>query len=189
MSFNADNIQVGPGRIFLGVTQPSSGAWKTHTAGVPSDGVEVGYTEGDLIVRRPKEVVEIMAEQAYSPVMTFPTREDIEVEFTALERVYETLYAAFDNVSTVNDVTRMGFKSGGQFGFALRTQTVMVTSPRPNQAGRYEVLFIYKAYQAEGVEYSYKKGGAATVRMRLKGLNDTSRTAGDQLYQWSVEKA
>ena len=185
---NADNIQVGPGRIFLGVTAPGVGAWATHTAGVPATGVEVGFTEGDLIIRRPKEIVEIMAEQSYAPVAIFPTREDIEVEFVAMERVFETLHAAFDNVSVTNDGTRWGARSGGQFGFALRTQTVMVTSPRPNQAGRYEHLFIYAAYSAEGVETAYRKGGASTIRMRLRGKLDTSRASGDQLYQWSMEK-
>lgn len=188
MALNADNVHVGPGRVFLGITNPTgAGTVMGHTAGVPASGTEVGFTEGDMIIRKPTDKVEIMAEQSFSPIMVFPTLENVEVEFVALEKVYNTLRAAFDNVNTVDDGTKMMFYSGGQT-FALRTQSVMVTSPRPNFPGRYEVTVIYKAYTVTGFEMAYRKAGAASYRIQLRGLTDTSRTIGDQLYQHYLEK-
>jgi len=190
MAQSADNIHVGPARIFIGVTNPATGTpptWMTHTAGVPTPGTEVGYTEGDAIFRLASEKTEIMAEQASGPVGVFETVERVEVEFTAQERVYETLRAAFENAGTVNDANRMGFYGGGQQR-TVRTQSVFISSPRPNQAGKYEISVIYKAYNMSGYETAYRKGGAATYRLVLRGLADTSRSVGDQLYQHYIEK-
>src|SRR4051794_16914563 len=112
MAQDASNVHVGPGRLFLGVTNPASSippTWMPHTAGVPTPGTEIGYTTGDMIFRKVKETGEIVAEQAMGPIGVYMTSERVECEFEALERVYATLQAAFDNTGTVNDVTRMGF--------------------------------------------------------------------------------
>jgi hypothetical protein len=186
----ADNVHVGPARIFLGITNPASSippTWMTHTAGVPTPGTEVGYTDGDAVFRKSKETFEVNAEQALGPIAVGLTREVVEVEFVALERVYLTLQAAMDNVGTVNDATRMGFFGGG-LQYALRTQTVFLSSPRPNQAGKYEISVIYKAYNVSPYEIGYRKGGASSLRMILRGLMDTSRVVGDQLFQHYIEK-
>ena len=190
MAMSAENIHVGPGRIFLNVTNPATGTpptWMPHTAGVPTPGTEIGYTEGDLILRKTKETFEVNPEQALGPVMTVVTREIVEVEFTALERVYDTLRAGFDNVGTVNDANRMAFYTGGA-PFPLRTQSVFISSLRPNQAGKYEITVIYRAYNVAGYEIAYRKGGASSYRMTLRGLFDTTRTIGDQLMQHYIEK-
>ena len=190
MAQNADNVHVGPVRIFLGVTNPASSippTWMPHTAGVPAVGTEVGYTQGDAIFRKAKETGEIMAEQAMGPIGTYMTSERVEVEFNALERVYATLQAAFDNTGTVNDGTRMGFFGGG-LQYPTRTQSVMFSSPRPNQAGKYEISVIYKAYNVTGIETAYRKAGETVLKLTLRGLMDTTRVVGDQLYQTSIEK-
>jgi hypothetical protein len=189
MALNADNVHVGPGRIFLGVTNPTTGippTWMPHTAGVPTPGTEVGYTTGDLNIRKVKETGEVQAEQAMYPIMTFMTSERVEVEFDALERVYASLQAAFDNTGTVNTGGRMGFFGGGS-QYALRTQSVFVSSLRPNQVGMYEITVIYKAYVVGGYEIAYRKNAASTYRILLRGLMDTTRSIGDQAYQHYIE--
>jgi len=48
MSQNPANIHIGAARLFLNVTPPATGTPPTlitHTDGVPSSGVEVGYTQ------------------------------------------------------------------------------------------------------------------------------------------------
>lgn len=189
MALNADNVHVGPARIFLGVTAPATGTPPddvTHTAGVPADGTEVGFTRGDAVFAKNTEKVEIEAEQSYTPIMVFPTREIVEVRFTAMERVYNALRAAFDNVGYDLDANRVKFYSGGQT-FTLRTQTVCMTSARPNQAGLYEISFIYKAYSVTGYETPYRKSDASLYEVTLRGILDTSRDVGDQAYQHYIE--
>lgn len=186
----AENVHVGPSRIFMNVTNPASALPPTpmpHTAGVPTPGDEVGFTEGDTIFRKTKETGEINAEQAMGPIGVFLLREIVEVEFTALERTYKTIQAAFDNTGTVNDVNRMMFYGGGS-QYSLRTQSVFISSLRPNQAGKYEISVIYRAYSVTGYEIAYRKAGASSYRVTLRGLFDTTRAIGDQLYQHYIEK-
>lgn len=190
MAQNADNVHNGPARIWLGVTNPATGIPPTpmpHTAGVPATGTEVGFTDGDALFRKNKTTFEINAEQAMGPIAVGLTSEVVEVEFTAMERVYATLQAAFDNVGTVNDGVRMLFYGGGM-QYNLRTQTVYMSSPRPNQAGKYEVSVIYKAYTVSGFETGYRKSAGSVYKITLRGLQDTTRSVSDQLYQFSIEK-
>lgn len=189
MAENAANIHLGPARIWLGVTNPASAdppTWMTHVAGVPADGTSVGYTEGDTIFRVAADKSEIMAEQASGPVKVIETAERVEVEFTALEKVYNTLRAGFENAKTVNDASRMGWYSGG-LNKVVRTQTVFLSSARPDFAGKYEISLIYKAYNPTGYESAYRKSGASSYRITLRGLNDSTRVLNDQLYQHYIE--
>jgi hypothetical protein len=190
MALNAANIHLGPARIFLGVTNPATAdppTWMTHVAGVPATGTEAGYTEGDTIFRVATDKTEILAEQASGPVKVIETMERVEAEFTALERTYDTLRSAFENAKTVNDANRMGWYSGG-LNKVVRTQSVMLTSPRPDFAGMYEISLIYKAYNMNGYETAYRKAGASSYRITLRGLNDSTRVLNDQLYQHFIEK-
>jgi hypothetical protein len=190
MALNPANIHVGPARIFLGVTLPASGDPPTpmgHTNGVPASGVEVGYTQGDAVYRKVNETGEIPAEQTLSPVLSFLTGERVEIEFLALENVYETLRAAFDNTGTVNDVNRMMFYGGG-LAYSLRYQSVMLSSARTSQAGKYEITVLYNAYSVNGFEGAYRKNDAKSMRIILRGQPLGSRTLGDQVYQHFIEK-
>lgn len=189
MALEASNVHAGPARIFLGVTNPATGTpptWMAHTAGVPTPGTEVGYTQGDAVFRKNKTTGQINAEQATGPIGVYLTEEIVEVEFTAIERVYNTLRAGMDNIGTIDDGTRMGFYSGGS-QYTIRTQTVFLSSPRPNHAGRYEISVIYKAFNVTGYEIAYRKS-ESSFRITLRGLFDTSRSVGDQLFQHSIEK-
>lgn len=190
MALTASNVHVGPARIFIGVTNPASGLPPTlmpHTAGVPATGEEVGYTTGDAIFRKSNETSFINAEQALGPIGSYLTAEIGEVEFTAMERVYNTLRAAFDNTGTVNDGTKMLFYGGG-LPYTLRRQSVMLSSARTNQAGKYEISVLYSAFSANGFEVAYRKTGESTYRIVLRGLYDDTRVLGDQLFQHYVEK-
>lgn len=191
MAQDATNVHYGPARMFFGVTNPASSIPPTpmpHTAGVPTPGTEVGFTTGDTTFRKTKDIEEIRAEQALGPIASYITGEVVEVEFDALERVYASLQAAFDNTGTVNDANRMMFFGGG-LAYTLRTQSFFFSSLRPNQAGKYEIGVIYRAFSVTGYEIGYRKaGGASLYHITLRGLEDTTRVAGDRLYQYYIEK-
>jgi hypothetical protein len=184
------NIHIGGGRIWLGVTAPASGVPPTlmgHTSGVPATGTEVGHTEGNatFTYRATKEL--IPSEQALGAVGAFVTDELVSLAFRAQERVYQALRAAFDAIGTVTDASKDLFFGGGQTISPL-TQAIMLTSPRRDVAAKWEVLVIYKAVNMEGVEIAYGKANRSTYQITLRGLADTSRVIGDQLFQWYREK-
>lgn len=189
-----DNTEVhfGPGRIFLGAPAPASGlppTWAPHTAGVPDGGgTEVGFTIGDLAFKVGKATNDITAEQVMGAIDIQRTDEMVSVEFEALQRDYVTLKAAFDTAGgSVNDVNRVGFYGGGQ-AIPLQSQTVFVSSLRPHQAGKFEISMIYRAVSVTGYEIAYKKSGASTYKVTMRGLFDTTRVDGDRLYQHYMEK-
>lgn len=192
MAQNSANIHISAGRIFIGVTPPATGApptWLTHTDGVPATGTEVGHTEGDSVFTYKPTKAEVVSEQALGPVDAFVTDEMAQLTFTAQERVFTTLQAALDNIGNVNDVTRMGFYAGnGASLINIFTTCVVLTSRRRDATTKFEVLVIYKAYSVEGVALTYSRTKPSTYAVTLKGLNDTTRNAGDQLFQFSREK-
>lgn len=190
MAQSESNIHIGAGRIWLGVTAPASGAPPTlmgHTNGVPATGTEVGHTEGNAVFTYKPTKDTIPSEQALSVVGVFTTDEMCQLTFKAQERVYQVLRAAFDSIGTVSDGSKDLFYGGGLTITPL-TQAIMLSSARRDIAAKYEVLVIYKAVNMEGVEISYGKATRSTYQITLRGLADTTRTIGDQLFQWYREK-
>jgi hypothetical protein len=198
MSQNPSNIHIGAARIFLGVTPPDSGNppdLLEHVDGVPGtestpNGVEVGYTQDAATFTYKQNKQEVVAEQSLNPVDVFVVSEEIQIEFTAMEHVYETLKTAFDNVGSLNDTTHMLFYGGDGGGLvSVGTQCVALTSRIRTAPQHFEVLVLYRVYNMEGIQVPYNRTGEAVYKITLKGLTDTTRDPGDRLFQWFREKA
>jgi hypothetical protein len=202
MAQDPANIHIGAARIFIGVTPPATGnppTWLEHVDGVPGEGVdeafvangvEVGYTQDAATFTYKQVKQEVVAEQSLNPVDVFVTNEELQIDFTAMEHVYETLRLAFDNVGSVNDAERMAFYGGDGGGLvSVGTQCVALTSRIRTAPSHHEVLCIYRVYNMEGVSIPYNRTGEAVYKVTLKALTDTSRDVGDRLFQWFREKA
>lgn len=191
MALTPDNVHVGPVRIFVNCTKPVTGDPPTkiaHTAGVPTPGDEVGYTEGDAVFSAKQAKTEINAEQSLDPIGAFVSSEVVQVTFTAMERTYKTLQQVFGNFKSATSGTEHLFYGGGAaVAQGVRTTCVVLTSPRPNQAGLFEVSVIYRAYEVEGYETAYRKSAPSTYKVTLKGLPDTTRVQNDQMFQHYIE--
>lgn len=193
MAQNPANIHIGAARIFLGVTPPVTGnppELMEHEDGVPVSGIEVGYTQDAATFTYKQNKQEVEAEQSLNPVDVFNVTEEITIEFNAMEHVYSTLKTAFDNVGSVDDDEKMMFFGGDGAGLvSVQTQCVVLTSRIRTAPTKFEVLTIYRVYNMEGVSIPYNRTGVALYKISLKGLTDTSRMAGDRLFQWFREKA
>src|SRR5262245_42144345 len=192
MAQDAQKIHVGPARIWTGTTAPASGlppTWKTHANGVPSDGTEVGFTLGDSTYTWRTDKVDIEAEQALGVVDQFISKENAQLEFEAQERTYQLLKQVFDNIGSVDDGTRMGFYGGGG-GTILNVQytTIFLSSQIRNLTNKFEILFLYKAVSMEGIQLTFSRTKPSTYKVTLRGLPDTTRSQGDQIFQFSREK-
>jgi hypothetical protein len=192
MAQNPANIHIGAARIFLGVTPPVTGAppaLLAHTDGVPATGIEVGYTQDAATFTYKQNKEEVEAEQSLNPVDVFIVNEEIQIEFNAMEHVYNSLKTAFDNVGSVDDGAKMLFYGGdGQGLVSVTTQCVALTSRIRTAPTKHEVLVLYRVYNVEGVSIPYNRTGVALYKVTLKGLVDTTRVAGDRLFQWFREK-
>ncbi len=192
MALNPQEIHIGPARIFIGTTAPASSlppTWLTHTNGIPATGTEVGLTLGESTFTWQTTKTGVPAEQVMGDVDMFIENEQATLSFEAQERTYAIIKQAFDNIGSVNDVTRMGFYGGGGGTIInLTYPTIVLTSPRRDVAGRYEVLMMYKAVNTSPMTLRYSRTTPSTYRLEFRGLPDTTRVAGDQIFQFSREK-
>lgn len=200
MAQTASNVLAGPARIFLGsygtAVLPVTGAPPTlfaHTAGVPSGlqtgFTEVGYTTGDTTFDYKATKTEINPEQSLLPVDVFTSDEMSQISFTCLERVYVALNAAFDNVGTVSDANKDLYYAGN--GVAILTPKIFcvyLSHVHRENTAKFSYACIYKAYSADGVKMPFSKTKASQYQVTLKALADTTRTLGDQAFQFVNEK-
>lgn len=192
MAIQPNEIHVGPANIYIGTTAPASGApptWATHTNGVPATGDHVGATLGEAIFTWTAEKEEITAEQVMGVLDMFITSQGGELTFEAEERNVALMQKTFDNIGTIDDVTRSGFYGGGG-GTIINIQytTIFLSSMRRDQAGKFEILFLYKCVSTAPMPLKYSRTGVSTYEVTFRCLPDTTRTEGDQIFQYSREK-
>lgn len=192
MAQNPTNIHIGAARIFLGVTPPASGTPPTklsHTDGVPATGTEVGYTRDAATFSYKQNKQEVQAEQSLNPVDVFVTTEEAQLDFTAMEHVYNTLKTAFDNIGSLDDGTATLFYGGDGAGLLnVTTQCVVLTSRIRTAPTKFEALCLYRVYNVDGMAIGYQRTTEAMYKITLKALVDTSRSLGDRIFQWFREK-
>lgn len=200
MAQNATNILVGPARIFVGTyataVAPVSGSPPTlfaHTAGVPS-GLQTGFTElgystGPVTITYKATKEEIMPEQSLAAVDVFVKEEMVSITFTSMERTFVTLTAAFDNVGTQADATgELYYAGNGSAIITPKLYTVFMSSIHRDNGAKFSWACVYKAYSVEGAKLPFEKAKPTTYAVTLKGLADTTRSNGDQLFQMKNEK-
>jgi hypothetical protein len=192
MAFAPDKIHVGPGRVFVGVTNPTSGAPPTfvgHTAGVPATGTEIGLTNSDTVFEYEAKKGEIQAEQYYAGVDVFLTQESAKLSFIAQEGNIKALQAALDNIGQFSDGTKDAFYGGSSAGaFAALKTSVMITSRQRVNPAKYIVILMYVAYPSKSLQYALSRTKPAMWQVEFTALADTSRTAGDAMFQLYIEK-
>lgn len=196
----ASNILAGPARIFLGAfgsaVAPVTGAPPTlfqHTAGVPSGlqtgFTEVGYTTGPATFDYKATKEEIVPEQSLIAVDVFTKEEMAQLQFTAYERVFVALKAAFDNIGSQNDATgELYYGGNGTNIIQPSTFVVFMSTLHRDNTAKYTWVCLYKAYSMDGVKMPFEKSKPTTYQVTLKALADTARTAGDQVFQLKNER-
>lgn len=194
------NILAGPARIFVGAygtaVAPVTGTPPTlfqHTSGVPSGlqtgFTEVGYTTGPATFDYKATKEEIIPEQSLIAVDVFTKEEMAQLVFTAYERVFVTLNAAFDNVGTQSDSTGDLYYAGnGTSIITPKTFTVFMSTIHRDNTAKFTWLCLYKAYSLTGIKMPFEKSKPTTYQVTMKALADVTRTLGDQVYQFKNEK-
>jgi hypothetical protein len=132
---------------------------------------------------------EIVPEQSLLPVALYVDAELSQITFECLERTYNTLLRAFDNIGTVSDGSKDLFYFGnGTSIIAPFTTGVFFSSPQRTNLGKYSIGMLYNAYNPDGVKLPFTKTKPMSYKMTFTALADTTRTAGDQGGQFYIEK-
>lgn len=191
MAQNASLIHQGPLRLWTGITNPVTGTPPTlmaHTAGVPATGTELGYTDGDASFEYQLTKQEIDAEQQLAPVDLVASDEAIKLTFTLQEANYTALKSAFDSgVASVDDGSKTLFYGGGIVPTPM-TVALFFSSVRRDNAAKFFIGVIYKAYSPNGFKFNFSKTKKSNYAVELRGILDTTRNAGDMMFQFFREK-
>jgi hypothetical protein len=186
---NAANIHVGPGRIWFGVTAPATGTPPTlmgHTAGVPATGTEVGHTNGNTVVTYSNVKSDINSEQTFGVVGTYNTGQTLEITMTLQERVAAILQKLFEGAGYATAGGYDLYFGGGPV--SVPSFTVMISSPLRTDNTKFEVFVGYKMELVSAITLTYSRTDVSMIPVTLRGVHDTSRNVGDQLYQFYREK-
>ncbi len=196
MAIQSNEIHVGPADIFMDVTAPATApsqgtepTWLAHNQGVPSSGTHVGATLGESVFTWESEKTDIEAEQVMGILDKFISQQNATLTFTAEERNYLLMKQTLDNIFSVNDSARMGFTGGGGGSIIpISYTTIALTSGRRDIAGAFEVLVMYKCVSINAMPLTYSRTAPSTYAVSFQCLPDTTRTKGDQIFQFSREK-
>lgn len=192
MALDPSKIRLAPGHIYIGSTPPATGSRLDLTAGAPSDGTEVGLTEGEALFTFEVDYIEEMADQVLPAVAVFARGESATLEFTMKEYVAANLVDALQQTNLIVDDGASPKYDLMQFGgqnYAVTKQSVTVISEIPNTSPqRYTLVMLYTAYQSESFKARYTKDGSTVLKTTFKGIADTARNNPDMLGQLVVER-
>lgn len=195
MALDPTKIRVGAGFLYFGTTAPSSGSALALSSGVPGSGSATGLTQGDVIFHYQVTYLEVEADQVLAPVKPFATKEEMTLEFSALEYSNATNLNKFlgqanlttDNVSTPKtDLFTMG---GSAFKSAVNLTPVVLVSAIPGTSPqRYTLVMLYQAFQSSAAQAAYSKDKVTLLKSIWKAVPDLTRTDGDYLGQLVIER-
>ena len=188
----ATNILVSPAQVYIsavGIALPDE---TTVVAGASwgAGWTDLGYTLTPLAMGVDVETFELEVEQTSNPVAVVQTKQTASFEVTLAELTAANLKYAMSSRTTIVTVAaganQHGFdtlKVGGdtqipyyQVGF----EGVQFDATGNKLVKR---MFIYKALMTMGGKLEFSKKAPAGIPLKVMAMADTSKTAGEQLFE------
>jgi len=150
----------------------------------------VGYTKAPLTVAYESEEADINVEEELPPVKRFRTSENLTVETTLAELTAAYLQLAAANQDTVTETaagaSQDAYEETGLGGDAVMTEKAWgwewrhIESDGTEQPAR---MFVHKgtAMINGNLEFSQKSDDYPGIPIQIKGLSDTTQSAGQKL--------
>jgi hypothetical protein len=166
----AANISVGaPSVITIGSYGGGKGA-----------GVDVGSTVGPVIVKYDDEIYEVYADQWLGPVNAIKTRERATVEIVLAERSLANIALALGYPTTA--VAGSVLEMGGNPVVTIREAWIDGAANTSPSGGTTQV-YIKKCVVLGATELPMQRDGSTNIKLTLLLLQDTSKSANEQLIQ------
>lgn len=157
---DADNVLIGAGVLYI-------------------DGRDVGYTRDGVTFAFEREVYEVEADQAMSPIKTIRTRERLTIATVLLEATLENLRDVWDVLGSIEiTATQKELRFGGG-GAQLTEHELIFTGEAPGGFDRN--VTIYKAISMEPGEHAYLKNEETRIPCTFLALEDDTYPSGERL--------
>lgn len=201
MATTVTNIHIGQGEIWVGGTPPTAGSDPNDpTAGTPSalnsmtsnyagptsGGAYVGFTFAPATLTYKPTYYMVVTEQAFAEVVVIPTNEEANLAFTILEATYQNVATAWGQGTTITGSGFQGVFVGSKL--TLATQLFILMS-RKRTGNGYFIASLYQGYSFDGAALGYERRVEQKLATNARGLADTTRPAGDQLFQLAFHDA
>ncbi len=188
-TYTSIDVPQGPAEVWFDVALPGAAATVTlHTDGTPEsvanpsalflgklkDGVKVGY--------KPK-LVPFTSDESGTPYRI--TLESDSIELSGSWAQLQNSQLLLRMMPSATRTTGSGFErlTVGGMVTALPYYVVMLVWAKPETAGKYVSLIIYKGINMDGLAFSVTKKAPSESTFNIAGLNVDSRAVNDQLFQ------
>lgn len=194
------NIFVGPADIYIGLTAPPSALVPnsdTNTlvldaSGQPtsSTGFHAGLVAAPTMPTVTEKMNEIMADQFETAVdVGFDTIE-AEIDFILKETNLSRLNTMMSNdgLNTYSALSgALVLQVGGAETASVNMITICAISQQRNTTSKFNYWFLYRAYLASAVPFSFNRSKENEWKCKFKGVADTTRVMGDEVMQVSSD--
>lgn len=185
-NFNANQIAIGPGKAWLNVAVPGTGARLTlHTDGTPEsvanpNAKHLGLTEAGTTMKIGNNIESFEADELTAPYRQQLTGDEatisgnmLQTENTELvEKMLpggtRTTGAGYEQVTFGGKITITGF-------------SVAVIAPTAADATKYAVFQLYNCINFGGLEYTLSRKTPSSSPFEFQGQSVSTRVEGDQV--------
>lgn len=188
----ATNILVSPAQVYISAVGTALPDETMVVAGATwgAGWTDLGYTLTPLALGVDIETFELEVEQTPNPVAILQTKQNASFEVTLAELTAANLKYALSSRSSVVTVAA----AGAQHGFdtlkvggdtQIPYYQVGFEGVALDTAGNKLVkrIFIYKAVLTMGGKLEFSKKAPAGIPLQVMAVADTSKTAGEQLFE------
>ncbi len=187
MAQSVSNIVLpGPCRVYIapsGTAAPASSVSKNTEWG--GSWVEVGFTEGGVVLKQSTEYFEKMVDQYNASVADFVTEQTGEVTFGASEATLLNIRQALGYGTITAGSTESTLGISGADGFPTYYAVGFeVFGPGASSSNNYyRRAVVWKALPKSEVELNGKKDESMVVQYTMRATIDTSQAATERLWK------
>lgn len=185
-NFNANQIAIGPGKAWLDVAIPGTGARLTlHTDGTPEsvanpNAEHLGLTEAGTTMKVGNSIEKFEADELTAPYKQQLVGDEASIKGNMLQTENTTLLEKLMPGGTLT--TGSGYEQvtfGGKV--TISAFSVAVIAPTSSDPTKYAVFQLYSVINFGGLEYQLTRKKGASSPFEFQGLSVTTRVEGDQV--------
>lgn len=186
VNFNANQIAIGPGKAWLNVAVPGTGARLTlHTDGTPEsvanpNAKHLGLTEAGTTMKVGNSIEKFEADELTAPFKQQLIGDEASIKGNMLQTENTELLEKMMPGGT--RTTAAGYEQvtfGGKV--TITAFSVAVIAPTTGDPTKYAVFHLYSVVNFGGLEYQLTRKKPSSSPFEFQGLSVTTRVEGDQV--------
>lgn len=188
-NYTSVDVPQGPADVWFDVALPGANATVTlHTDGTPESvanpsAIHLGKLKDGVKVTYKPKLVPFSSDESGNPFRIVLESDSISLAGTWLQLQNTQLLLRM--MPSATRTLGAGFErlTVGGMTVALPYYVVMLVWPKPETAGKFVSLIIYKGLNEDGLAFGVSKKAPSESTFNITGLNVDSRAVNDQLFQ------